>query len=101
MKNLPEVAADGKPIRTLIPNALHFQRGVTNIRVRDLEVEFPVSLVIYFIRFIQLTSQSFKQSQALPKNETTPMFKELGGKPFLHAMPKRINALSECLWKCA
>jgi hypothetical protein len=43
MKNLDERKAGEKPIRTLLPNALHFQRGVQNIRVRDLEVEIPVS----------------------------------------------------------
>ncbi|KAI9692203.1 MAG: hypothetical protein M1822_006433 [Bathelium mastoideum] len=42
MKNLDERKETDKPIRTLLPNALHFQRGVQNIRVRDLEVEIPL-----------------------------------------------------------
>ncbi|KAI8717644.1 FAD-binding PCMH-type domain-containing protein [Fusarium sp. LHS14.1] len=42
MKNLDERKEGEKPIRTLLPNALHFQRGVQNIRVRDLEVEIPL-----------------------------------------------------------
>ncbi|UPL03342.1 hypothetical protein LCI18_014276 [Fusarium solani-melongenae] len=42
MKNLDERKVGEKPIRTLLPNALHFQRGVQNIRVRDLEVEIPL-----------------------------------------------------------
>ena len=43
MKSLDERKEEEKPIRTLLPNALHFKRGVRNIRVRDLEVELPVS----------------------------------------------------------
>ncbi|KAH8669126.1 hypothetical protein BX600DRAFT_461253 [Xylariales sp. PMI_506] len=42
MKNLDERKDDEEPIRTRIPDALHFQRGVQNIRVRDLEVEIPL-----------------------------------------------------------
>jgi hypothetical protein len=42
MKNLDVRTDDQEPIRTLLPNALHFQRGVQNIRVRDLEIELPV-----------------------------------------------------------
>lgn len=30
-------------IKTWLPDALHFQRAIQNIRVRDLEVEIPVS----------------------------------------------------------
>ena len=43
MQSLDEREESEEPIRTLLPNALHFQRGVQNIRVRDLEVELPVS----------------------------------------------------------
>ncbi|GKU05034.1 unnamed protein product [Fusarium langsethiae] len=42
MKNLDERKGSQEPIRTLLPNALHFQRGVHNIRVRDMEVEIPL-----------------------------------------------------------
>ncbi|KAG8527946.1 uncharacterized protein KY384_006862 [Bacidia gigantensis] len=42
MKNLDERKDSEKPIRALLPDALHFQRGVQNIRVRDLEVELPL-----------------------------------------------------------
>jgi hypothetical protein len=42
MKNLDDVGEHGKAIKTWLPDALHFQRGVQNIRVRDLEVEFPL-----------------------------------------------------------
>ncbi|KAI3322294.1 hypothetical protein HD806DRAFT_545422 [Xylariaceae sp. AK1471] len=42
MSHLDVCGANEKPIRTLLPNALHFQRGVQNIRVRDLEVEIPL-----------------------------------------------------------
>ncbi|KIX01633.1 uncharacterized protein Z518_09359 [Rhinocladiella mackenziei CBS 650.93] len=42
MKNLDDVGEDGQPIKTWVPDALHFQRGVQNIRVMDLEVEFPL-----------------------------------------------------------
>jgi hypothetical protein len=48
MKNLDERKENEKPIRTLLPNALHFQRGVQNIRVRDMEVEIPVSWLSLF-----------------------------------------------------
>lgn len=42
MKNLDDIGENGKKIKTWLPDALHFQRGVQNIRVRDLEVEFPL-----------------------------------------------------------
>jgi hypothetical protein len=42
MKNLDDVGPNGKKIKTWLPDALHFQRGVQNLRVRDLEVEFPL-----------------------------------------------------------
>ncbi|KAJ9628288.1 hypothetical protein H2204_009405 [Knufia peltigerae] len=42
MKNLDDVGEHGKKIKTWLPDALHFQRGVQNVRVRDLEVEFPL-----------------------------------------------------------
>jgi len=43
MQNLDDIGENGSPIKTWLPDALHFQRGVQNIRVRDLEVEIPVS----------------------------------------------------------
>lgn len=45
MKQMSSVPEGGKSIRTLVPDALHFQRGVQNVRVRDLEVETPVLLI--------------------------------------------------------
>ncbi|EXJ78164.1 hypothetical protein A1O3_09325 [Capronia epimyces CBS 606.96] len=42
MKNLDDIGEKGNKIKTWLPDALHFQRGVQNIRVRDLEVEFPL-----------------------------------------------------------
>lgn len=42
MKNLDDVGPNGSAIKTWIPDALHFQRGVQNIRVRDLEIEIPL-----------------------------------------------------------
>ncbi|KAI0097961.1 hypothetical protein GGR51DRAFT_552758 [Nemania sp. FL0031] len=41
MMNLDERKKDEEPIRALLPDALHFQRGIQNLRVRDLEVAFP------------------------------------------------------------
>ncbi|KAK5532106.1 hypothetical protein LTR23_009698 [Exophiala sp. CCFEE 6169] len=42
MKNLGDIGEHGKKIKTWVPDALHFQRGVQNVRVRDLEVEFAL-----------------------------------------------------------
>ncbi|KAF4448372.1 hypothetical protein F53441_8180 [Fusarium austroafricanum] len=42
VKNFDDVKGTNKSIRTLLPNALHFHRGVQNIRVRNLEVEMPL-----------------------------------------------------------
>lgn len=42
MKNLDDIGTNGKKIKTWVPDAIHFQRGVQNIRVRDLEIEFPL-----------------------------------------------------------
>jgi hypothetical protein len=44
MKNLDDIGPNGKKIKTWLPDALHFQRGVQNLRVRDLEIEFPLQL---------------------------------------------------------
>lgn len=30
------------PVKTYLPDALHFQRGIQNVRVRDMEVEMPL-----------------------------------------------------------
>ncbi|CAH0024815.1 unnamed protein product [Clonostachys rhizophaga] len=37
MKALPE-----KPVKTFLPDALHFQRAIQNVRVLDIEVEMPL-----------------------------------------------------------
>ncbi|UJO21642.1 uncharacterized protein CLAFUR5_09113 [Fulvia fulva] len=42
MMNLPEVKEDEPPIKTYLCDALHFQRAIQNVRVRDLEVEMPL-----------------------------------------------------------
>ena len=42
MKNLDDIGEHGEKIKTWVPDALHFQRGVQNVRVRDLEVEFAL-----------------------------------------------------------
>lgn len=31
-----------KPVKTYLPDALHFQRGIQNVRVLDMEVEIPL-----------------------------------------------------------
>ncbi|KAK4642338.1 hypothetical protein QC761_0083510 [Podospora bellae-mahoneyi] len=31
-----------EPVKTYLPNALHFQRGIQNVRVLDVEVEIPL-----------------------------------------------------------
>lgn len=43
--NLPHTKGeDARPaIVTPLPNALHFQRGVQNKRVRDIEFQIPIS----------------------------------------------------------
>ena len=33
-------------IRTWVPDALHFQRAIQNVRVRDTEVEMPVIAIL-------------------------------------------------------
>ena len=35
-------ALPDEPVRTYLPDALHFQRAIQNVRVRDLEVEIPL-----------------------------------------------------------
>lgn len=41
MNSLPDVK-DGQ-LKTFLPDALHFRRTIQNVRVRDVEVEMPVS----------------------------------------------------------
>ncbi|EME42692.1 hypothetical protein DOTSEDRAFT_133846 [Dothistroma septosporum NZE10] len=42
MMNLPEVKDNEPAIKTYLSSALHFQRAIQNVRVRDLEVEIPL-----------------------------------------------------------
>lgn len=43
MMNFPEVKEGEKPIKTYLPEALHYQRAIQNVRVRELEVEMPLT----------------------------------------------------------
>ena len=43
MMNFPEVKEGEKPIKTYLPDALHYQRAIQNVRVRELEVEMPLT----------------------------------------------------------
>ncbi|KAI9159147.1 putative xylitol oxidase [Paramyrothecium foliicola] len=35
-------ALPSEPVKTFLPDALHFQRAIQNVRVRDIEVELPL-----------------------------------------------------------
>ena len=39
---LPDITDADQPIKTQLPNALHFRRAIQNVRVRDIEVEIPL-----------------------------------------------------------
>lgn len=41
-KSLPNISDDRDPIVTPVIDALHFARGIQNIRVRDMEWEIPI-----------------------------------------------------------
>lgn len=43
MLNFPEVKPGEKAIKTNLPDALHYQRAIQNVRVRELEVELPLT----------------------------------------------------------
>jgi hypothetical protein len=43
MLNFPEVKKGEEPIKTNLPDALHYQRAIQNVRVRELEVELPLT----------------------------------------------------------
>jgi hypothetical protein len=43
MLNFPEVKPGEKAIKTNLPDALHYQRAIQNVRVRELEVEIPLT----------------------------------------------------------
>ena len=43
MMNFPEVKENELPITTYLPDALHYQRAIQNVRVRELEVEMPLT----------------------------------------------------------
>lgn len=43
MLNFPEVKEGEKPIKTYLPDALHYQRAIQNVRVRELEIEMPLT----------------------------------------------------------
>ncbi|KAJ2903384.1 Oxidoreductase [Zalerion maritima] len=37
------IALPNKPVKTYLPEALHFQRGIQNVRVLNMEVEMPLA----------------------------------------------------------
>ncbi|KAI3394705.1 hypothetical protein diail_2290 [Diaporthe ilicicola] len=39
---MPEISDEEKPIKTQLPNALHFRRAIQNVRVLDVEMEIPL-----------------------------------------------------------
>lgn len=39
---MPEISDQEKPIKTQLPNALHFRRAIQNVRVLDTEMEIPL-----------------------------------------------------------
>lgn len=43
MASLP----DNTTIKTWLPDALHFRRAIQNTRVRDIELEIPVRILVY------------------------------------------------------
>lgn len=43
MLNFPEVKPGEQPMKTNLPDALHYQRAIQNVRVRELEVEMPLT----------------------------------------------------------
>ena len=43
MLNFPEVKSGEEPIKTYLPDALHYQRAIQNVRVRNMEVQIPLT----------------------------------------------------------
>lgn len=39
---MPDLGAKDAPIKTTLPDALHFRRAIQNVRVRDMELEIPL-----------------------------------------------------------
>lgn len=68
-------------IKTWLPDALHFQRAIQNVRVRDIEVEMPVfipyllppwNVLVTAILHCQLTTRSPMQLVPSPSNPSKP-----------------------------
>ena len=101
MMTLP---APDKPIKTFVPDALHFTRGVQNVRVRDIEVEMPLVGKREDPKQInwQLVQRAWWDAILLvyENNKTCPMrmpleMRVMGGSDVVMA-PQRGNSLGTC-----
>ena len=101
MEMLP---APESPIKTYLPDALHFQRGIQNVRVRDIEVEMPLVAKREDPKAInwQLVQRAWWDAILLvyKNSETCPMrmpleMRIMGGSDVVMA-PQRGNALGTC-----
>ncbi|KAK2609247.1 hypothetical protein QQS21_002181 [Conoideocrella luteorostrata] len=100
MYALPE-----KRVKTQLPDALHFQRAIQNVRVRDIEVEIPlVAKAGAPANTIDFTSVQQAWWDAIlltyENNKTCPMrmpleMRIMGGSEVVMA-PQRGNALGTC-----
>ncbi|KAF4952796.1 hypothetical protein FSARC_12567 [Fusarium sarcochroum] len=100
MKALPE-----KPVKTFLPDALHFQRAIQNVRVRDIEVEMPLvakkgdpaSAIDYAPvqqAWWDAILLSYKNSDKCPMRMPLEM-RIMGGSDVIMA-PQRGNSLGTC-----
>lgn len=104
MLSLPEVKEGEKPIKTYLPDALHFQRAIQNVRVRDMEIEMPlqpskddpkkVDYTLVQRAWWQAILKAYQHSDKCPQRMPLEM-RVMGGSEVVMA-PQRGNALGTC-----
>lgn len=97
-------ALPDKPVKTFLTDALHFQRAIQNVRVRDLEVEMPLLPKKEDQKRVDYTLVQKAWWDAILKvyqhTDTCPMrmpleMRIMGGSDIIMA-PQRGNALGTC-----
>ena len=97
-------ALPDKPVKTYLTDALHFQRAIQNVRVRDIEIEMPLLAQKENPKKVDYTLVQKGWWDAILKvyqyTETCPMrmpleMRIMGGSDIIMA-PQRDNALGTC-----
>jgi hypothetical protein len=104
MLNFPEIKPGENPIKVNLPDALHYQRAIQNVRVRELEVEIPLTAKLGRPNGVDYTNvqrawwdailQAYEHNDTCPQRMPLEM-RIMGGSDMLFAS-QRGNDLGTC-----